>query len=144
ETWIYYTALTTGHGGSMAAKRLSIGRAEWRLHGFASLDAGPEGGQIETVLLRPRSRDPVGNADASRGELWGTLLSPDGKPLPDDAIEGTRALTSDELRWTVRLSETLIGRELRVRIEMKNARLYSLSCSTAAARPSGRSAAQTR
>lgn len=128
ETWVYYTALTTGHGGSMAAKRLSIGRAEWRLHGFASLDAGPEGGQAETLPLRVRSRHLVVNADASEGEIRVTLLSAEGKPLPAEAIEGSSLLTSDNVHWVLRLSgPALSARELRVRFAMKNARLYSLS-----------------
>src|SRR5262249_2084619 len=39
EIWVYYTAITTTHGGDLPAKRISIGRAAWRVDGFASLHA---------------------------------------------------------------------------------------------------------
>ncbi|MSU48047.1 MAG: hypothetical protein EXS37_02985 [Opitutus sp.] len=129
ESWVYYTGLTTGHGGPLPAKRLSIGRAEWRLHGFASLDAvaGPDGGQVETVPLRLRSSRLVVNADASRGELRVTILSADGKPLAADAIESGAILNTDALHWVVRLRDSAMAAGgLRVRIAMKNARLFSL------------------
>ena len=44
-TCIYYTAINTTHGGPIPPKRITIGRAEWRLHGFVSLDADPAGGR---------------------------------------------------------------------------------------------------
>ncbi len=133
ETWVYYTALTTGHGSPMPPKRISIGRAEWRLHGFASLDAGPDGGRVETVALALPPGGLTINADASRGELRVALLEADGKPLAGFGFEDSPTLNADDLRWTVRWKNGAPPRDrpLRVLIEMKNARLYSL----AAAKP---------
>src|SRR5262249_51493180 len=78
ETWIYYTAINTGHGAPIPPKRITIGRAEWRRHGFASLDAGAEGGRIETTPLRFASPELVLNANAAGGEVRVTLLETDG------------------------------------------------------------------
>ena len=129
ETWVYYTAITTGHGGTMPPKRLSIGRAEWRLHGFASLDAGPAGGQIETVPLQLTQGNLVVNADASRGKLRVALLEVDGQPIAGCSFEDCLPLISDELRWTVRWAKGKVptNRPVKVVVEFLNARLFSLS-----------------
>ncbi len=40
EMWLYYTGITTTHGGYLPRKVCSIGRASWRREGFVSLEAG--------------------------------------------------------------------------------------------------------
>lgn len=129
ETWIYYTALTTGHGAPMPPKRISIGRAEWRRHGFVSLDAGPDGGRVETIPLTLSSPALVVNADASRGELRMALLEADGREISGFTLADSQILRADNLRWMPRWQggKPPNDRPVRVVIEMKNARLYSLS-----------------
>ena len=77
--WIYYSAINTGHGAPVPPKRITIGRAEWRRHGFVSLDAGPEGGEVETQPLQFDSAGLVVNADAGHGELRVAVLEADGR-----------------------------------------------------------------
>jgi hypothetical protein len=129
ETWVYYTAITTGHGGTMPPKRISIGRAEWRLHGFASLDAGPAGGRIETVPLQAARGNLVVNADSSRGKVRVALLEADGRPVEGCSLDDCQPLSSDQLRWTVRWARGKMptDRPVKVVVELQNARLYSLS-----------------
>lgn len=130
ETWAYYTALTTGHGGALPTKRLSVGRAEWRRHGFASLDAGPEGGRIETPPLRFATTTLLVNADASRGRLRVALLEVDGRPLAGRTFEDCDSLRADETRWEARWrdgSTVPTDRPVRVAIEMAGVRLFSLA-----------------
>ena len=39
EMWMYYTAMTTTHGGYLPDKVMSIARASWRIDGMASFHA---------------------------------------------------------------------------------------------------------
>lgn len=128
ETWMYYTAITTGHGGPIPLKQLTIGRAEWRRHGFASLDAGPEGGMIETRPLRFEKPNLVINADARRGQLRVALFEVDGSPVPDRALGDCEPLRADSTRWHCHWktgSGVPVDRPVRVVIAFSSARLYS-------------------
>jgi hypothetical protein len=129
QTWVYYTALTTSHGAPMPPKRLSIGRAEWRRHGFVSLDAA-DGGRLETVPLRLRAPSLVVNADASRGRVRVALLEFDGSPIPGYSLEESEPLRADATRWHARwrsVREAPADRPLRVVLELTNSQLFSLS-----------------
>lgn len=137
ETWLYYTAINTGHGGPIPPKTVTIGRAEWRLYGFVSLDAGPEGGMIETKPLRLGSANLVVNADASRGRLRIALLEADGRPIAGYGFADSETLSADSTRWNARWkgkADAVRDRPVRVAIEMASARLYSLSSAAAPAR----------
>ena len=130
ETWIYYTAINTGHGAPIPPKRLTIGRAEWRRHGFASLDAGPAGGHIETQSLRFATPRLVVNADASRGQLRAAVLESDGRPIAGCAFTDCEPLRANETQWEVawRDGRTIpTDRPVRVAIEMTSARLFSIA-----------------
>ncbi len=130
ETWLFYTALNTGHGAPIPPKRASIGRAAWRRHGFASLDAGPAGGVLETVPLRLETPRLVLNVDAAHGELRVALLEADGRPIAGRSAEECEPVRRDAVREAVRwrqAGEVPTDRPVRVRIELRNARLYSLA-----------------
>jgi hypothetical protein len=129
ETWIYYTAINTGHGAPIPPKRITIGRAEWRRDGFASLDAGPAGGRLETQPLRVATPGLIINADASRGELRVALLESDGRPIAGRGFADCEPLRANETRWEARWRDGRsipTDRPLRVGIEMTNTRLFSL------------------
>ena len=128
EVHVYYTAITTTHGGPMPPKRCSIGRASWRLDGFVSLDAGPAGGMVETVPLAVSGDRLEVNADASRGSLGVEILSAAGDPLPGYARQDCVAFHSDQVRHAVRWHSTdrlPTGQPVRVRFYLKDAKLYS-------------------
>ncbi|MBA4017653.1 MAG: hypothetical protein C0483_10810 [Pirellula sp.] len=135
ETWVYYTGISTSHGAPMPPKRIAIGRAEWRRHGFVSLDAGTEPGRVETKPLQLTSPQLVVNADAHAGahlgELRVALLEADGRPIPGFALEDCTPLTADAVRWSPQWQTKTappIDRPVRVVLQLTNARLYSLSC----------------
>jgi len=123
ETWVYYTAMTTTHGGPIPPKRLSIGRAEWRRHGFVSLDAAGQG-RVETKPLQLSAPTLIVNANASRGEMRVTLLEADGRP-----ISVSNVLRADETRWCA-FTNAPTDRPVRVVLELNNTRLYSVSSGT--------------
>jgi hypothetical protein len=129
ETWVYYTAMTTTHGGPMPPKHLTIGRAAWRRHGFVSLDAA-ERGRVETKPLRLGAPSLIINADASRGQLRVALLESDGRSIAGHNLEDSEPLRADSTRWTARWRSGAAmpaDRPVRVVVEMRNARLFSVS-----------------
>ena len=129
ETWVYYTAMTTTHGGPMPPKRLTIGRAAWRRHGFVSLDAAGRG-RVETKPLRLGASSLVINADASRGELRVALLEADGRPIGGFGLDDGEPLRADATRWTARWrsgASVPTDRPVRVVVEMTHVRLFSVS-----------------
>jgi hypothetical protein len=97
EVWEYYTAMTTTHGGALPEKRMSIGRASWRLDGFVSLDGDFQGGIVETVPLIISGNRLEINVDASHARAAVEVLSADGRVLPGYALEDCRAICSDEV-----------------------------------------------
>lgn len=139
ETWVYYTALTTGHGAPIGPKKISIGRADWRRNGFASLDAGPDGGRVETRPLRFASPTLTVNADASRGRVRVALLEEDGRPIAGYTLDDSTPLTANATQfaavWRGQSGQKGVptDRPVRVVIEMTSARLYSLEGSQAGA-----------
>jgi hypothetical protein len=130
ETWVYYSAIRATHGAPVPPKLMTIGRAEWRRHGFVSLDAGPQGGELETQPLQMGSPRLVVNADASRGEVHVSLVEVDGRPVAGRSVADSQPLTTDRTRWTVRWRDgdtVPTDRPVKVVLQMKNARLYSIS-----------------
>lgn len=128
EMWIYYSAITTTHGGYLPKKEISIARAAWRLDGWVSLDAGWEGGMVETVALNPAGSRLRVNADAARGELRVELLDDEGRILSGYGAEECESLREDgvdqAVRWKER-KELPVGRPIRLRFLLQSARLFS-------------------
>jgi hypothetical protein len=129
ETWVYYTGLTTSHGATVPPKRISIGRAEWRRHGFVSLDAGIAG-RVQTKPLHLSAPSLMVNANARGGELRVALLEADGSPMAGFSAEECEPLRADKTRWTPRWRDRKpvpTDRPVCVAIQLNNARLFSLS-----------------
>lgn len=125
ETWVYYTALNTGHGRPIPPKRLTIGRAVWRRHGFASLDGT---GEVVTKPLK-LADDLTVNADATGGEVRVELREDDGRPIAGFTFGDSIPLTADNTTWRASWkhgSKVPINRPIRVAVRLSNARLYSL------------------
>jgi len=128
EMWLYYTAITTTHGGYLPKKKITIARAAWRLDGFVSLDAGDEAGVVETVPLQPQGDRLLVNADASNGELRIEILDATGRPIPGYQERECTPIRSDSVRhrvgWQSR-DRLPVGEPICLRFHMKNARLFS-------------------
>jgi hypothetical protein len=129
KTWVYYTAMTTTHGAPIPPKRMSIGRAEWRRHGFVSLDAEGQG-QMETKPLRLAAPNLVINADAQGGELRAALLETDGRPIRGFTLGDSVPLQCDATRSIARWKSGAnppTDRPVRVRLELNRCHVFSLS-----------------
>ena len=128
EVWIYYTAITTTHGGYVPIKRITIARASWRLDGWVSLDAGPAVGTVETTDLHARGSRLQVNADAGGGELTVELADPSGASLPGYCHDDCDPVRIDGIRHIVRWGDRdrlPEGRPFRVRFRFRDASLYS-------------------
>ena len=66
EMWMYYTAITTTHGGYLPVKVLCIARAAWRLDGIVSMYAGYKSGFVETSPKQAEGRKLFVNADVKK------------------------------------------------------------------------------
>lgn len=139
ELWFYYTAWDGDHlvfkrGGTTWYKdRLRVGRtarATLRLDGYASLDAGADGGSFLTRSLRAGGADLVVNLAARDGSLRVEILDDAGQSVPGFKAADCQPLTGDGVALPVRWRggaawKSLAGKVVRVRYEMTNARLYS-------------------
>jgi hypothetical protein len=128
ELWLYYTAITTTHGGYVPNKRITIALAKWRLDGLVSLGAGQAGGVVETVPLRCAGDRLVVNADAGAGALTVAVLDEHGRELPGYAADDCLALRADSVRSSIRWKDhdrLNTAGPLRLRFHLRNARLFS-------------------
>ena len=102
EWWLYYTAITTTHGGYVPKKKITIALAKWRLDGLVSLDAGQSEGVVDTVPLQCQGDRLVVNADASAGTMTVAVLDAQGNVLPGYAATECVPLRADAVRHPVR------------------------------------------
>ena len=127
--WFYYTAMTTTHGGALPEKKMSVGRASWRLDGMVSLEAGEEEAVLETVPLAPGVRRLEVNADASRGRLVVEVLDAEGRPLPGYTAADCVPLVADRIHHPVRWTnheQIPEATGLRLRVHLRRAEVFSL------------------
>ena len=134
EIWVYYTAITTTHGGDLPAKRISIGRASWRLDGFASLHAGK--GDITTVPLPLAGKRVLVNAGAAGGRVEVEVLDAAGKPIAGFARGDCCALSSAGVRQPVRWKggERVPAPAKSLRVFLEDADLYAIRLEAAPAK----------
>lgn len=81
EVWMYYTAMTTTHGGALPEKEMSIARASWRTDGFVSMRADDEEGVIQTHPLIPEGDTLFVNSNVAAGTLTIEVLDAQGREL---------------------------------------------------------------
>ena len=132
ELWLYYTAITTTHGGYVPNKRITIALARWRLDGFVSLDAGQEDGVVETVPLECSGDRLTVNADAGGGLLSVAVLDREGRPLPGYGHDDCVPIGRDSVRHVVRWKghdHLPPGEPFRLQFRMRRVKLFSYQLS---------------
>lgn len=102
-----------------------LGLATLRRDGFVSLDAGEAEGRMLTKPLILDGGELHLNADASQGYVTVSITDDIGIPL-----EGytSRQIVGNQLDTAVEFDqplETLSGKEVRLRFQLRNASLYS-------------------
>lgn len=126
----FYVSGRAGVPGTKEPGVCSTGLATLRRDGFASLDAGPEGGEVTTRPLQFTGRVLFVNVSAAEGELRAEVLDLDRKPLAPYSREKAIPIRIDSTRQQVRWQGSddlarLDGKPVRFRFHLTNARLFS-------------------
>ena len=115
----------------LEAGQSAIYLATLRLDGFVSLDAGEIDGSVLTKRLKLGGERLFFNIDAEEGgSVKVAILDDSGKSLPGYSGDQAVDLTGDHVRRQVLWKNTgtirkLAGQTVRLKIQLRNARLYS-------------------
>jgi hypothetical protein len=107
-------------------------RYSLRLDGFASVNAGYEGGELITRPLKFAGKRLLLNfATSAAGAVRVEVQDADGKPLPGYALDDAPELIGNEIERAYRWKSgddlsSLAGKPVRLRFVLKDADLYSL------------------
>ena len=132
KIWIYYCGYSTDHAGREPGKspvKNGIGLAHLRLDGFVSADAGEKGGTLLTKPLVCSGTALRVNGVAAAGEIRAELLDADGGVIRGCDLASAVTFTGDSLdavlRWKKGIPAETVGKAVRIRFHLQNARLYS-------------------
>lgn len=132
ELWFYYGAFA----GDEARPRDGMyangatGLATLRRDGFASMEAGQDGGVLDTKLVQFSGSRLFVNAKVPNGKLRAEIRDKEGNPIEPFTLENSIPFSGDstlvELKWNgVEDLSDISGRPLRVHFELENGALYS-------------------
>lgn len=127
ESMMYYTAMTTSHGGALPEKQFSVGRATWRRHGWVSLAAKGKG-SFTTVPLTLAAPALTVNfrTFSSKGSVRLTIRDTTGRTVATSV-----PLTGDGTRTSVVWNRDMrppVGRSVSLRFELDRAEVYAVEC----------------
>jgi hypothetical protein len=128
ELWLYYTAISTTHGGPRPPKRVTIALATWKRDRLVSLKAGWAEGIVQTETMTAQPGKLIVNADASEGTLIVEVLDVNGEPVPGFTASDCRKISTDSLEHRVVWAggESLApGEPFALRFRFHHANLYS-------------------
>jgi hypothetical protein len=129
EVWMYYTAVTTPHGGLPPEKQQSIARASWRIDGFASLRAREKPGVIETHTFTSEGTHLFVNADLTTGRLMVEVVDAvTGQPLKGYEKESCFLEKCDGVKMAAHWKQAPLlpaGRPVRLRFHLQDGDLFS-------------------
>ena len=128
EMWMYYTAVTTPHGGLPPEREQSIALASWRIDGLASLRAEEKQGTIETHEFVPEGKRLFINADVGNGRLMVEVLDATGKAVEGYEKESCVIQNQDSVKLEIKWKHTAAlpaGVSIRLRFHLENGDLYS-------------------
>jgi hypothetical protein len=107
----------------------AAGLATLRRDGFASLDAGPEGGTLTTRPLRFAGQHLFVNADVAAGELTAEVLDERGRVIAGlgraDCVPVRADKTRQAVTWKSGELAKAAGRAVRFRFHLRGGRLYA-------------------
>ena len=141
--WFYYIGFqgdTTRRGEHWQQNgmydRGSTGVAFLRRDGFASMDAGPDGGSLTTRPVRFSGESLWVNVDCPGGNLTVEVLDEDGRPLEPFTAERCTAISTDgtieQVAWRDAPSlAALRGRPVRFRFHLTAGSLFAFWVSPA-------------
>jgi hypothetical protein len=141
----YFVGCTFTHGRPIVWDKDLENRAEWlkrerggiycatqRVDGFVSMDAANTSGTLTTQpLIFKGDRLFLNIATAGIGSARVALLDANGGALPGFAADECDIISADEIDFAVRWKagsdiSALVGKPVRVRLEMRNAKIFAL------------------
>ena len=130
EMWMYYSGSTDIHCSEDPGRKVSIGRAAWRLDGMVSLQAGGEEGVVETTSFIPEGDSLVVNADFSEGQLLVEVLDEHRLVLPGygkaECFPLNGSGVCQPVRWD-RSEKIPCKKPIILRFSLRNGNLFSYS-----------------
>lgn len=126
----FYVMGWAGVPGTVRPGIGSVGLATLRRDGFASMDAGSEGGELTTRKVQFSGSRLFINADARQGEVRAEVIDASGKPLRGFSMNECVPIKGDQTITAVRWKSgkdlaAASGKPVRIRFQLHNARLYS-------------------
>jgi hypothetical protein len=107
----------------------ATGLAILRRDGFASLDAGKEGGVLTTRPVTFKGKHLFVNADVVSGELTAEVLDESGRVVAGlgraDCVPVRADTTQQAVTWKDTDLAKVVGRPVRLRFHLKGGRLYA-------------------
>ena len=135
EIWIYYVGANFDHEKFLdpvsPKEKTAMGRAVMRLDGFVSLDAGYQGGEFTTPLLKFTGGQMYLNLDAGAGgSARVEILDANGKPIEGFAQDDASVLYGNSTKMPVRWEgncdvSALAGKAVKLRFVMRDCKLYA-------------------
>jgi hypothetical protein len=130
ELWFYHSG-RAGTPGKADTRDTGgcTGLAILRRDGFASLDAGPDGGTLTTRPVRFRGQHLVVNADVASGELTAEVLDERDKVIEElaraDCLPVRADKTLQPLTWKTGDLKKVAGKPVKFRFHLKGGRLFA-------------------
>ncbi len=109
-----------------------LNRYSLRLDGFVSINAPYEGGEVLTKPFTFTGQElEINYATSAAGEIRVEIQDANGKALPGYSLDDAQIIIGNEIKRIVswkggKSVEALAGRPIRLRIDLKDADLYSL------------------
>ena len=108
----------------------STGLAVLRRDGFASMDAGPDGGELTTRPITFRGKYLFVNVDAPNGELRAEALDRDGNPVEPFTLANCRPVSCDTTLRQIAWQDaddlsSLSGKPVRFRFHLTKGKLFA-------------------
>jgi len=144
QLWFYYGGMDHSHFSQFykysedgtkpyPQARSGIGLATVRLDGFAAIEGGAAAGALLTRPMRLSGTHLLVNAECSEvGYVAVEVLDQEGRPVDGLTRDEADHVTGDSVRHVVSWKENpdigrIAGRVVRLRFDMKDARLYSFA-----------------
>jgi hypothetical protein len=128
EMWLYYTAITTTHGGYIPDKSMSIARTSWPVDRFVSFKASDGLGVIETKPFISEGKNLFINADCKNGSLSIEVLDLNNEIIDGYSADDCLNKTFDEVKQSILWKNKRflpINIPIYLRFILKNGDLFS-------------------
>lgn len=126
----FYVGAVSGRNPTWHPDPANMGLAVLRRDGFASMEAGEEGGALTTRPVKFSGKNLFVNLAAAQGELRAEAIDKDGKAIAPFTLENCESVRGDktllELKWRGAADlSPLAGKPVQFRFHLKNGALYA-------------------